>query len=72
MEDIRKMLKPEGILVVMERMGRKPGEKHGDCHFPKLFEPDFLKEVKQHGFELHHKEMGEKMSNLIFYTFQKS
>ena len=30
MEDIKKILKPEGVLVVMERMGHKPGEKHGD------------------------------------------
>ena len=69
-DDARKCLKPDGELVIMERMGDKPGQIHGDCKFPKLHEPDFLAEMRSFGFENVNIEMGEKVSVLKIYTFK--
>jgi ubiquinone/menaquinone biosynthesis C-methylase UbiE len=69
MKEIGKLLKPEGKLVIMERMGEKAGQVHGDCKFPKLLEKDLLHEMNIYGFQLVNKQIGEKMSHLVFYTF---
>jgi SAM-dependent methyltransferase len=69
MREIGKLLKPEGKLVIMERMGDKAGQVHGDCKFPKLLETDLLHEMNAYGFQLFNKQIGEKMSHLVFYTF---
>ncbi len=67
--EIRQLLKEGGKLVIMERMGDKPGLVHGDCKYPKLYEPEFLKEMEGYGFVLSKKQLGEKVSQLMYYTF---
>jgi SAM-dependent methyltransferase len=69
MREVHELLKPDGKLVIMERMGDKPGLVHGDCKFPKLYEPDFLKEMEGYGFDLSQNQMGEQVSQLKYYTF---
>ncbi len=70
MLDIRKLLKPDGKLVIMERMGSKLGQIHGDCKHLKLYEPDFLKEMDDYGYESMNHQVGEEISALTFYTFK--
>lgn len=70
LEDIRGALNEKGVLVVMERMGKKPGERHGDCGLPKLFEPDYLADMKKAGFDLVFKSEPKKKTSIIFYTFK--
>ncbi len=69
MLEIHQLLKTNGELVIMERMAKKPGEIHGDCKHPKLYESEFLNEMDSYRFNLNRKETGEKISNLIYYTF---
>jgi SAM-dependent methyltransferase len=69
MKETGKLLKPQGKLVIMERMGDKAGQVHGDCKFPKLLEKDLLHEMNAYGFQLVNKQIGEKMSHLVIYTF---
>lgn len=69
MKEIGGLLKSQGKLVIMERMGEKAGQVHGDCKFPKLLESDLLLEMDAYGFQLVNKQIGEKMSHLVFYTF---
>ena len=70
MLEVQELLKPDGVLVIMERMGDKPGQFHGDCKHPKLYEPEFLNEMGGYGFTSINQQIGEKMSALIFYTFK--
>lgn len=72
MHEIHELLKPKGELVIMERMADKPGQMHGDCDFPKLYEPDFLEELQYYGFLLVADTTGEKVSNLKYYTLKSS
>ncbi|MEQ8531911.1 MAG: methyltransferase domain-containing protein [Imperialibacter sp.] len=69
MKEIRQLLNTDGVLVIMERMGATPGELHGDCDRPKLMEPAFLQAMAAYGYTLQGKQLGEAMSNLMFYTF---
>ncbi len=69
MMEVHKLLKKNGELVIMERMGENPGEIHGDCKYPKLLETDLLKEMDGYGYQLSDKQLGEEMSNLMFYVF---
>lgn len=69
MKEIHHLLKEEGVLMIIERMGKTAGEVHGDCKYPKLLEPDFLQEMDSYGYTLNKKQLGEEMSNLLFYTF---
>jgi len=71
MFDLQDKLKPEGRLVIMEPMAKKQGDKHANCKHLRLWEPDFLKEMDQFGYNLIDKKVGEKISFLIFYTFEK-
>jgi len=67
--DIKTILRPDGVLVIMERIGKDRNEIHGDCKMNKLFEPDFIAEMDGFGYKLQGKIIAEEMSNLIFYTF---
>jgi SAM-dependent methyltransferase len=67
--DIKRLLKADGKLVIMEKMGLQRNEIHGDCKLPKLFEPDFISEMNDFGYLLEKKFIGEQVSNLTFYTF---
>lgn len=71
MSEIQELLKPSGELVIMERMAKEPNEFHGDCKHPKLYAPDFFEEMKSYGFECIDKKMGEEMSNLMYYMFER-
>ena len=70
MMEIHQLLNEGGMLVVMERVGKSEGELHGDCGFPKLFEPAFLREMDHYGYDLKTVELGEEVSNLRFYSFE--
>ena len=65
---INTALKPQGSLVIMERMGNKKGKKRLDCNHIMPYEPPFLEELKQLHFELKSKTM-EK--NISYYIFRK-
>ena len=69
MMDIYEILKSGGELIIMEPMARKQGERHANCKHLRLYEPEFLKEMNSYRFNLNRKETGEKISNLIYYTF---
>ena len=69
MREIHQLLNEDGELVIMERMGKTAGEVHGDCKYPKLIETSFLQEMNAYGYTLKRKQLGEEMSNLMFYTF---
>lgn len=70
MMEIHDLLNENGVLVIMERMAKTEGEVHGDCGYPKLMEPGFLHKMNDYGYTLNGKQLGEKMSNLMFYTFE--
>lgn len=70
MLEIYQLLNEDGVLILMERMGKTEGEVHGDCKYPKLMEPNFLQEMNDYGYTLKRKQLGEEMSNLMFYTFE--
>ncbi len=70
MTEIHQLLNQDGVLVIMERMGEAVGEVHADCKYPKLIETSFLQEMNGYGYTLKGKQLGEEMSNLIFYTFE--
>lgn len=69
MLEVRKLLGASGEIVIMERMADKPGQIHGDCKHPKMYEPEFLKEMQEYGYKLISQHVGEEMSSLLFYTF---
>lgn len=50
-------------------MGKTEGKVHGGCKCPKLAELDFLHEMNDFGHTLKGKQLGEEISNLMFYTF---
>jgi SAM-dependent methyltransferase len=68
--EIHHLLNEDGVLIIMERMGKTEGEVHGDCGYPKLMEPGFVQEMNNYGYTLNGKQLGEEMSNLMFYTFE--
>ena len=70
MMEIHQLVDEDGVLVIMERMGDEVGEIHQDCKYPKLIETDFLQEMNSYGYALKTKQLGEEMSNLMFYTFE--
>ena len=70
MTEIHQLLNKGGVLVIMERMGDEVGEVHADCKYPKLVETSFLQEMNGYGYTLKTKQLGEEMSNLMFYTFE--
>ena len=72
MLDIHSSLKAQGLVVVMERMGTKSGQKHGDCGHPKLVESEFIAEMATYGFELLTKVLPAKKSASTFYTFRNN
>ncbi|MEM6842864.1 MAG: methyltransferase domain-containing protein [Bacteroidota bacterium] len=69
MMEIHRLLNENGVLVIMERMGKVEGEIHRDCKHPKLVEGSFLREMNEYGYALNEKQLGEEMSNLMFYSF---
>lgn len=70
MLEILELLKPSGELVIMERMAKEPNQFHGDCKHPKLFEPEFLVEMDGYGYESKDQNLGEEVSNLMYYIFE--
>ncbi|MCG8306484.1 MAG: methyltransferase domain-containing protein [Cytophagales bacterium] len=69
MNDISKLLKQNGKLVIMEPMAKQAGDLHANCKHLKLYEPDFLQEMRQFGFKLSKRDVGEKISLVTYYTF---
>ena len=69
MNDIKGSLNKNGQIVIMERMAKKTGQRHGDCGHFKLVEKDFLFEMSRYGFNCVKKCLPDNKSNLTFYTF---
>ncbi|MCG8319190.1 MAG: hypothetical protein MI921_06785 [Cytophagales bacterium] len=69
MMEIHQLLDEDGLLIIMERIGKTEGEIHSDCGYSKLMEPIVLQEMNDYGYRLKRKQLGEEMSNLMFYTF---
>jgi SAM-dependent methyltransferase len=69
MKDVFSKLKPGGVIVIMERMGSRRGQRHKDCGHIKLFEPDFIKEMEAFSFQLLKKEANPQFPHLQFFTF---
>lgn len=70
MEDIYGALKANGVVVMMERMAKKPGERHGDCKQPKLLETELLIEMDSFGF-VTASPLPNDTNVLSYYTFKK-
>jgi hypothetical protein len=70
MMELHQLLNENGKIIIMERMGKTEGETHGDCNYPKLMESNFLQEMNDYGYILKGKQLGEEISNLMFYTFK--
>lgn len=70
--DIHGALRSAGELVVLERMAKRKGDKHGDCGHPKLWEEDFINEMKSLGFRLTGRVMPNKRLSLVYFTFEKN
>lgn len=71
MTDIYKKLKPDGIVVIMERMAKKRGIMHHDCNNLMLYEPDFINEMKSFSYTLIKNQSRAKSIFLRYYTFKK-
>ena len=69
MNDIKGSLNENGQIVIMERMAKKSGQRHGDCGHLKLVEEEFLFEMNKYGFKSIKKVLPDKKTNLTFYTF---
>jgi hypothetical protein len=67
--DIIEALSQDGVVVIMERMAKKIGQKRKDCGHVMLWEPDLLAEMKGFGFSYVTKE--ENSFGNTFYTFGK-
>ncbi|MGK7397371.1 MAG: class I SAM-dependent methyltransferase [Candidatus Cyclobacteriaceae bacterium M3_2C_046] len=72
MQEMHQLMTENGVLVILERMGHKPGDIHADCKFPKLFEPDFLKEMDQYDYQVLENNLISPLSNLSIYKFKSS
>lgn len=70
LRDLYTKLKPGGVMIIMERMARKKGERHKDCGHVKLVEPDFIQEMRSFSFRLRKKEASATLPNLQFFTFE--
>jgi SAM-dependent methyltransferase len=70
MKDVFSKLKPGGVVVIMERMGSRRGQRHKDCGHLKLFEPDFIREMEAFSFRLLKKEANPQFPHLQFFTFE--
>ncbi len=71
MSDVYRILKPEGVIVIMERMANRKGKMHHDCNNPMLYEPDFITEMKSFSFTLIKITTSEKSKVLRYYLFKK-
>ncbi len=71
MTDIYKNLKPDGVVVIMERMAKRRGKWHRDCNNLMLYEPDFINEMKSFSYLVIKNEHSEKSSHIRYYTFRK-
>lgn len=49
--DIKKKLKPGGILYIDEALPKKPGQLHGICNLPMLNSDEMIAVFAKHGFE---------------------
>ena len=70
LKDIYQSLSNDGKVVIVERMASKKGQKHGDCKHLALWEPDFLNEMKQFGYQMISKKTDNK-SLITYFTFNK-
>ncbi len=72
MEDVSRIMKAGGMLVIMEVMARQKGDRHTDCGLPKTWEPDFFSEMNELHYTLVKKDVVEPMSLFTAYTFKKA
>ncbi len=72
MEDVRRIMKPGSLLVIMEVMAQHKGDLHTDCGLPKTWDPDFLAEMKELNYSLVKKDVVEPMSLFTAFIFKKA
>ncbi len=72
MSDIGRSLKKNGIVVIMESIARKKGQRHQGCNHPKLWEADFISEMQGFNFKLISRYQHKKSISQIFYTFERT
>ena len=68
--DVRRALKKNGQVIILESMAKKKGQIHQGCHDLKLWEPDFLKEMEGFNFKLLDKVIPKKGVLWSYYTFE--
>ena len=71
MSDIHRALKVNGLIVIMEVMAGKLGQRHQGCNRLKPWEPDFLKEMDGFNFKLVKKNRPKKKLPSTFYFFER-
>ena len=68
LQEIYKILKLDGKLVIMEKMGKRKGKKRKDCNHTMPYEPNFLRELNEQQFEMVSKK---QIHNQTYYIFKK-
>lgn len=51
LEDIKKKLKPGGLLYIDEALPKRPGQLHGICNLPMLTSDQMIELISKNGFE---------------------
>lgn len=51
LSDIKKKLKPGGILYIDEALSKKEGQLHGVCNLPMLTSDQMIQQLSNNGFE---------------------
>ena len=69
--DVRRALKKNGKVIIVESMAKKKGELHQGCNDLKLFEHDFLKEMEEFNFKFINKINPTKGNSWSYYTFER-
>lgn len=68
--DVRRALRKNGKVIILESMAKKKGQIHQGCHDLKLWEPDFLQEMEGFNFKFLNKVIPKKGVTWSYYTFE--
>lgn len=71
LDDIKSILKKDGILVIVENISRKPGKKRKDCGHDMPTEKELTQELTQNGFKLYKKTTNVNQKGLVYFEFVK-
>jgi ubiquinone/menaquinone biosynthesis C-methylase UbiE len=68
--DVRRALRKNGKVIILENMAKKKGQIHQGCRDLKLWESDFLQEMEGFNFKLLDKVIPKKGVSWSYYTFE--